>query len=366
MKHKNISLLILLLVVTITTSTSLFSQEGTGRGRIKGEVKDEAGNPIEGVKIVATYPNGTTFEATTDRKGKWAIAGMGTGVFRIVATKDGYQSVHFDQNVSQFKNDPVDFTMKKIIPLAEGVPRIEDKESLSILEEGNQLFTQKQYSEALAKYEEFLEKNPTVQQVKANIANCYREMGKYDEALTAYRNLQDEIKQDKGSLAGDKMAASLLANIGDVYVRKGELDQASQYFQQSIEIDPADEVLAFNVAEIYFKQGDSDKAISYYKLAIKIKETWPRPYKQLGYAYLNKGEYKLAIDAFKKFLELDPDNPQAPTVRNLIPSIEKLIKELFIFSTSEASDLIQLIVPSVMLDCRFCGRQVNISDLCCY
>lgn len=326
MMQKRIFKSIFVIVCIISIPASLLSQEGTGRGRIKGVVTDEAGNPIEGVKIVATFTSGYAFKAKTDKKGKWAIAGMGTGLFRIMATKDGYQSVYIDKHVSQFKNDPVYFTMKKIAPQPEGMPKIDDVESLDAFEEGTKLYEQEQYQEALVVFEEFLSKNPTVHQVRINIANCYRELGLYTEALAEYQKLLNAIKEEKGSLKGEKLAASILADIGSIYVCQGDLEKAGQYFQQSIDIDPNDERLAFNVAGICFKQGESDKAITYYKHAIEIRETWPRPYRQLGYAYLNKGKYKLALETFEKFLELDPENPQAQAIRDLIPSIKKLIK----------------------------------------
>jgi len=326
MMQKKIFISVIAIMCLISIPVSLLSQEGTGRGRIKGVVTDEEGNPVEGVKIVATFTSGYAFEAMTDKKGKWAIAGMGTGMFRIMATKDEYQSVYADKHVSQFRNDPVDFIMKKIVPLPEGTLKIDDAELLAAFEEGTKLYEQGQYQEALMIFEDFLEKNPTVDQVRINIANCYRNLGQYTKALTEYQKLLDEINEKKDSPEDDQMTAGILADIGSIYVHLGDLETATQYFQQSIEINPNDEGLAFNVAEICFKQGESDKAITYYLLAIEINPTWSRPYPQLGYAYLNKGEYKAAVDSFKKFLELDPENPQAQTIRDLIPSIKKLIK----------------------------------------
>ena len=81
------------------------------------------------------------------------------------------------------------------------------------------------------------------------------------------------------------------------------------------------------MAEIFFTQGDTDKAIEYFNLAIKIKENWATPYRRLGYVYLNKGEYKLAVDSFKKFLSLSPDSPDAANIQNLIPKLEEFIKQ---------------------------------------
>ena len=312
--------------ILVFSGPALFSQEGVGRGRIKGTITDNAGNPLEGVKIVAKHSAGFFLEATTDKKGTWAIAGLGTGMFRITATKEGYQETFMDKKLSQFKNEPIDIALNKIVTLPEGTPQIENAESRALLEQGFELYEKEQYSEALANFKAFLEENPTVTQIRVNIANCLRQLEQYPEALDEYQKVLDAIETEKGALTGDTLAAGILADMGGIFIKQEDLEKASEYFQQSIKVNPKDERLAFNVAEIYFNQGQREKAIEAYNLAIKINPTWPRPYRQLGYAYLNKGDYRSALDSFNKFLELAPDDPQASTIQNLIPSIENLIK----------------------------------------
>lgn len=319
-------LLGVLLGMMVFSGPALLSQEGVGRGRIKGTITDNAGNPLEGVKIVAKHSAGFFLEATTDKDGTWAIAGLGTGMFRITAAKEGYQETFMDKKLSQFKNDPIDFSLNKIVTLPEGTPQIENTESRAVLEEGFELYEKEKYSEALEKFKAFLEENPTVTQIRVNIANCFRQLEQYPEALDEYQKVLDAIEAEKGTLTGDTLAAGILADMGGIFINQEDLEKASEYFQRSIEVNPKDERLAFNVAEIYFNQGEREKAIEAYSLAIQINPTWPRPYRQLGYAYLNKGDYKAALDSFNKFLELAPDDPQTPTIRNLIPSIENLIK----------------------------------------
>jgi tetratricopeptide (TPR) repeat protein len=326
MKHKKILLVALACGILLTTAAYLFPQEGSGRGRIKGTVMDDEGKPVAGVKITATFSGGKSFDGITDEEGRWAIAGLGTGMFRITAAKEGYQTAFVDQKISQFRNEPIDFTLNKIAAMPEGTPRIDDQASLSDYEAGIQMYEQEQYQEALTVFQDFLAKNPTVHQVRVNIANCYRELEQYPEALAEHQKLLDIMRKEKGSLEGDNMAAGILADMGSIYARQGDLEKASQYFQQSIDVNPLDERLAFNVAEIYFKEGDSANAIKYYLLATEINKSWPRSYRQLGYAYLNQGDYRSALDSFNTFLELAPDDPSAPTIRNLIPSIEKLIR----------------------------------------
>jgi tetratricopeptide (TPR) repeat protein len=331
MRAKNIFRFIAVVALTICVSVILPAQQGRGIGRVKGTCVDEAGNPIEGVQITAQHLKfNTTFEGESGKNGNWAVAGLGTGYFRFTATMDGYETTYHEIHVSQFsQNNPaIDFILMKIdlSPLSD-MPVIEDEATLALFNEGNLLFEEEKYAEAVAKFEEFLELNPTIVQVNLNIGNCYRQMEEYDKAIATYQIILDKVMEGKGSYEGDEGASRALSSLGETYMQQGNLEKASEYLQQALSLFPDDETLAFNVGEIFFDQAQTDKAIEYFKMAAAIKEDWAPPYRQMGYAYLNKGEYQLAIDSLKKFLEYAPDDPQAPIIEALIPKLEELIKQ---------------------------------------
>ena len=330
MRSKNIFIIFIVSVLCLSLSLNLSAQQGRGKGRLRGQVLDEVGNPIEGAKIVAQHLQyKTTFTSESDEKGNWAVAGLGTGYFRITASKEDYGTVYHEMRVSQFskKNPPLSFTLRKIQVAEMNMPSIQDEGSVVLFEEGNELFDQENYAEAAVKFEEFIRKNPSVFQVNINIGNCYKEMGEYDKAIEIYTKILEKVKEEKESIDGDESAARALAGMGEAYFKQGNLEKASEYFRQAIDNFPEDETLAFNVGEIFFKQGETDKAIEYFLLAVKINESWAPPHRQLGYAYLNKGKYRLAVDSLKKFVELAPDDPQAENIKNLIPKLEELIKD---------------------------------------
>lgn len=330
MKRNYKYLPILAAVLILGSAAAGFAQEGRGKGRVRGEVKDPAGNPLDDVKITAVHAEfGTKFEGKSNDKGTWAIAGLGTGVFRITAEKDGYSPVYHETRVSQFSrnNPPIVFTMQKIAVQDTGVPAIENEAAIALFEEGNSLYEEEKYAEALAKFQEFLDGNPTVYQVTLNIGNCYKELGENEKALEAFNLMLEKIREEKGTLEGDEGAARALSGIGETYINAGELEKAVESLQQALEIFPEDETLAFNIGEILFKQGEAARGIEFFDRAITIKADWPPPYRQRGYAYLNLADYKSAIDSFKKFIELAPDDPLTPTITSLIPQLEAMIKK---------------------------------------
>ncbi|MDH7514164.1 MAG: carboxypeptidase-like regulatory domain-containing protein, partial [Clostridiales bacterium] len=91
-----------------------------GKGRINGTVVDDAGNPVEGAVItVESLSTETKLEGKSDKKGHFAVAGMGTGMWRITASKPGYASSYVQMNVRQLTiNPPITFTLKKMAGLA--------------------------------------------------------------------------------------------------------------------------------------------------------------------------------------------------------------------------------------------------------
>ncbi|MFC2157948.1 tetratricopeptide repeat protein [Acidobacteriota bacterium] len=330
MSFRSIHRSIIAFLVILSCAVVLDAQQGRGQGRINGTVMDAAGNPVEGAVIVAVHREfGTRFEGKTDRKGRWAIAGLGTGDFHITAAKEGYGEAGHDMRVSQFSrnNPPIAFTLQPDRAAGSSIPEVENRDTLVIFKEGNRLFGEGKFQEAAEKFGEFLVQNPAIFQVNINIGNCYSEIGDFEKAIFFFQQALDMVMEEQGTFEGSESAARALTGIGEIYVKKGELEKAGGFLKQALDISPKDEILAFNIGEIFFNQGDTDSAIAYYKKAQEIRSDWSRPFKRLGYAYLNKGEYVLSLESFKVFLEKTPDDPEAKTVSDLLPQIEKLIKK---------------------------------------
>jgi tetratricopeptide (TPR) repeat protein len=304
------------ITIVIFSTASLWAQAGHGRARISGVVVDENNEGIPSAQIVCEFIKNPQVKQTTstDKKGEWAILGLGTGMFKVTASKEGYIAASTEIYVRQLERNPkVELTLKKTE--AERLD-IKGTSSLDLIDQANLLYDEQKYDQALSLLQQFLEENPDAYQTYASIGDCYREMGEFEPAIENYQKVLEEADKDKAQRK--EMASKALAGIGESYLKMQDLEQAQSYFEQSLEVYPENEILAYNVGEIYFANQNIDQAIKYFTISTEIKPDWPPPYLKLGYVYLNKGDFENAEASFKKFLELDPDSPEAPTVKRVL------------------------------------------------
>lgn len=317
---------IFVLFLILGTIPITSAQEHMGKGRISGTVVDENGNHLEGVLIVVeSLKYKTKLQGDSDKKGHFAVAGMGSGYWRITASKKGYSSSSVDRDIKQLsRNTPVSFTLKKMTGFA---ALLADDESFQLYDKGNLLIKEEKYDEALEVFEEFKTKYPEIYQVQLNIGMCYLKKGELDKAEAEFKLALDKTLEMHGDYKNDK-ATSLrgFTGLGELYIQKEDFETAQKYFSQALEISPEDEVAAYNVGEVFFSHQKIDEAIKYFELAIRIKKDWSKPYLKLGYVYLNKGDFGKALEYLRKFIEMDPENPEVLNVKNIIATIEKIKK----------------------------------------
>jgi tetratricopeptide (TPR) repeat protein len=309
------------LVIMVIFAVSLYAQAGQGRGRLSGTVVDQTGKAVANATVSLEFENsGKKMDTISNQKGEWAMIGLGTGRANIMAIADGYLPATLQVAVSQLNRNP-QITIVLIIDV-EKKARLKDDLAVGLLEQGNNLFNERKYQEALAVFNQLSVDNPSIYHIYLNIGDCYREMQDNKNAI-----LQYEIAIEKAKLASDTIIqAKAQASIGETYLRQNDLKTSQEYFKKSLELNPKDELLAYNVAEIYFNNQKVDDAITFYVLATQIKPEWGTPYLKLGYAYLNKADYGKAVESFGKFLQVEPNSDQAPVAKAVIDSLKNIKK----------------------------------------
>ena len=316
-------MLALALVLAFTFPPALLAQEGRGTGRLMGTVKDESGQPLKGVAITLKALNfDFKSEAQSDADGIWAIFGFGVGQFKITAMKDGFKPIEYIQALSGInKNPQLDIVLVKEVKAKE--PEV-DKVSGEQIKKGNALYKEEKYAEALPYFQGFLENNPKQFQSGINLGNCYMQLKQYEAAINAFKKVIGGFKNENPNLKGNEKAATIYASIGEAYSALNNLEEAAKFYKESMALyPPKDAAVAYNVAEILFVGGMTDEAIEYYSLAASLKPEMAVYYSKLGYAYLNKGDFKPAIENFEKFIKLAPDDPQTPTLKSLVVELKQ-------------------------------------------
>ncbi|MBN2244837.1 MAG: tetratricopeptide repeat protein [Candidatus Aminicenantes bacterium] len=325
-KCLNIINLFLFFLLITAFITSTYAQEQMGKGRINGIIINEKGEPVEGALIlVESTTTDTSMQGKSDDKGHFAVAGLGSGFWQVTASKKGYNSSSIKIDVHQLsKNPALTLTLTKMDAFA---AILTDEEALQMFDKGNLLLREEKYDEALAIFTEFQQNYPDIHQVHLNLGNCYLKKGDWETAEAEFNLVLDKTLENYGDYIKDK-ATSLraFAGLGEVYLQKQDFEKAREYLTKALEISPEDEVTAYNVGQLFFSNQRPDDAIKFYKLAVQIKADWPKPYLRLGYAYLNKSDFDHALENFNKFIEMDPDNPEVPQIRNIITTIEKMKK----------------------------------------
>jgi tetratricopeptide (TPR) repeat protein len=300
------------------------SQENIGRGRITGLIVDEAGQPLEGARIAVKIVDGkTTLEGVSDKKGRFAVAGLGTGNWRITASLAGYAEASVETPISQVRpNPPVTLTLKRI----GGGPAIQaDPESLAAIDRGNALEAEGRYDEAIALFRGFLEKYPDVYQVRANLGGARLKQGDLDGAEAEFKTVLERSGGASGDLVKDKgSAVRALTGLGEVALKRDDLESAGRLFSEALALSPEDEAAAYNVGEIFFSNQKLDEAMIYFTKATEIKPDWATPYYKLGLVSLNKADYAAAKEYFQKFLTLEPEGELAAQAKNILDYLGKM------------------------------------------
>jgi tetratricopeptide (TPR) repeat protein len=189
------------LLTCIATTTA-------AQGRVRGAVRDRAGNGIAGATISAESLVSTlTFDQTTNDDGRFSLIGLTRGEWLFVIRADGYESVQGFANIR--RSGPattVQFTMELDVfnPPAPSVGALAGIKALDLVESldaADTLFEQGDYDAAIDRYRSILEQAPTLTNLNLQIGHAFLEKQEPAQALAAYRT----------ALAADPSNAEALA-----------------------------------------------------------------------------------------------------------------------------------------------------------
>ncbi len=197
-------------------------------------------------------------------------------------------------------------------------------------------------NQAIEQYKMALDDDPTSKYLNSHLADLYFKTGHIREAIVA---AQERVKQDPTDLDAHKLLAEVyLRSLGDgqqgdvsaqmlklaigeyqtivklepnsaddhlmlarLYAADHQGPQAEGELAAARKIDPASEETALIANRFYTDEGQMQRAVDVLKSLPDDDQTSRTEY-QLGMTYDQMKDGKNAIDAYKKALELEPDN----------------------------------------------------------
>jgi len=266
----------------------------------QGTVKSKDGRPIEGARIILVFSEGgAKHELVSGRKGGWRKANLPPGAYTIGFLADGFEPQNIKVTLSALRqNEPIDIRLAPI--------------PLSPLSQGDKLYGQQKYEEALQEYRRVLAENPTLDQAYRRIGLCLYRLGELDPAIEFFQK----------ALEKEPRSQDVLINLSSILFEKGLLEDGLKYFHQLEEDSLTDPNLLYNVGVLLFKNSQPEQAAGYIKKALERDANFVNGYYQLGLIHLNMGDMEGARRDFEKVIELAPESDQAGLSKKLLENIK--------------------------------------------
>jgi tetratricopeptide (TPR) repeat protein len=287
-------------------------------GRIGGTVKDDKGQPIKGATVIAENPSASpsSFNATTDDRGRFSIIGLRSGNWKVTASAPGFQPSGGSINVRTIgaPNPPVDIVLAPGATAPTGaLAGVNTKELQAELQKAEDLLNQQQYDAAIAAYQAILTKTPALTMINMQIGRAYRMKKDYDSALGTYKKI----------LEADPTNERAKIEIGMTNLEKGDFAAAEAALGEAAQGTGASREVFYNLGEVKFAKGETDEAMKWYQRAVDADPSWGKPLFKLGLGHLQKADTKNAIAMMEKVIAADPNSPEAAQAKGLIEQLKK-------------------------------------------
>lgn len=177
------------------------------------------------------------------------------------------------QAISQGKNDDAELCYKQAIGLRPDSP--DAHYGMATV-----CFLKGQLPLAAYHFKEVTRLDPNRAGAYINLGAVYNRLEQFDDAIPALRRgIQLDMNRAEGYY-----------NLGLVYRRKGQPDLAIQAYREATRINPRMADAHYNVANIYFERGQYGLAIAHYRQALDIRPKWEKALRGLEQAEASQGE----------------------------------------------------------------------------
>lgn len=161
---------------------------------------------------------------------------------------------------------------------------------------GESLMVLEKYAEAAELFTRTLQAYPMAYTAMTERAECYRVLGKYNEAL---KDLKTSIKYDKNN-------AKVYYYMGLLCLSTKRFKEAHGYFYTSSKLNPSFVDVWLKLGFMYDLVGDGKMALKYYDNALKVNSRCSVAWNNKGNIMMNSNKYFDALSCYTKAIESNP------------------------------------------------------------
>ena len=322
-RHVHLTLFACIAALALTVPASAQST-----GMVKGTVKDDKGQPVDGAKISIEFAEGVNRkqETKTNKKGEFVQIGLQPGAYKVTAEKEGVGAKMQETRVRIGATAELNFVLAKgsAGPTKEDIAK--NAELKKTFEDGVAASKTGNIDEAIAKFAHAGELSPTCGDCFYNLGYAYSQKKDYDKAEAAYKKAI-EIKADY---------ADAYNGLANVYNSQRKFEEAAAASAKATELSSASGSTAgagggsanalYNQGVILWNAGKLADAKKQFEAALKVDPNHAESHYQLGMSLLSSGlsdEIPKAVTEFETYLKLAPDGPNAATAKAVVAQYKK-------------------------------------------
>ena len=295
---------------------------------MRGKVVDASGKPVPDAVILfeAQGVNRKT-QTKTDRNGEFLQVGLGSGEYKVTASKDGVGSQTLPARVSQGQNPPLSFTIAAAAPAGTGIAAADKEAAMkmqALAAQALDAMKAGRNDEAIAAFTDLTTKVPTCADCYYNLALAYTNKKDYAQAETAYRKVV-ELKPD---------STEAYTGLANIYNAQKKFDLAAEASANAAKYSGGAAGAAGGSAEAIYNQGvilfnaqKFPEARTQFEAAVKTDPNMAMAHYQLGMTALNLGDFNLAVSSLESYLKIDPNGPKAAEVKASLPALQSMVKK---------------------------------------
>ncbi|HEY6185618.1 MAG TPA: tetratricopeptide repeat protein [Terriglobales bacterium] len=164
--------------------------------------------------------------------------------------------------------------------------------------QGRDLFEKLQANDSLQHFDKAVSLDPSFASAELAWANAAPTAKDFFDHLSKAVSMADKVSE------GEKL--QILATQAGA---NGDAVKQKEYLQKLVAAFPNDERAHFALGGYCFGQQEIPEAIEHYKKATELSPRYSTAFNLLGYAYRQQGDYTNSEQAFKKYIELIPNDP---------------------------------------------------------